>query len=151
MGRFSVRLFVCLFVRSFVREAQPARPEAQPARPEAQPARPEAQPARPEAQPARPEAQPASQPTSGFRPGWLGLRPGWLGLRPSWMARGGMYGQTDGRTNERTDVRKIFPFYRTLSPIGAAAQKTGSANSLACPLVCPNVTMCVHAHFCARP
>ena len=28
---------------------------------------------------------------------------------------------TDGRTNERTDERKISPFYRTSSPIGAAA------------------------------
>ena len=30
---------------------------------------------------------------------------------------------TDGRTNGRTDERKISPFYRTSSPIGAAAQK----------------------------
>ena len=52
----------------------------------------------------------------GFRPGWLGLRPGWLGLRPGWLAQRGMYVWT----NERM---KISPFYRTLSPIGAAAQK----------------------------
>ena len=68
----------------------------------------------------------------GLRPGWLGLKPGWLGLRPGWMAqRGG--GQTDVRTDVRTDGRtdirtdgrtyKISPFYRTMSPIGAAAQK----------------------------
>ena len=51
--------------------------------------------------------------------GWLGLRPGWLGLRPGWMAQRG--GRTDGRTYGRTYVRKISPFYRTSSPIGAAA------------------------------
>ena len=58
------------------------------------------------------------------------LRAGWMGLRPGWMAqRGGMDGWTDsqtnrwkdGRMNGQTDKRKISPFYRTLSPIGAAA------------------------------
>ena len=34
-------------------------------------------------------------------------------------------GRTNERTNERTDGRKISPFYRTSSPIGAAAQKGG--------------------------
>ena len=34
-------------------------------------------------------------------------------------------GRTDVRTNGRTDERKISPFYRTSSPIGAAAQKGG--------------------------
>ena len=29
--------------------------------------------------------------------------------------------RTDGWTDERTDERKISPFYKTLSPIGAAA------------------------------
>ena len=37
------------------------------------------------------------------------------------MAKRGEW--TGGRTNGRTDGRKISPFYRTLSPIGAAAQK----------------------------
>ena len=32
-------------------------------------------------------------------------------------------GWMDGQTNKRTNVRKISPFYRTSSPIGAAAQK----------------------------
>ena len=50
-----------------------------------------------------------------------GFRPGWLGLRPSWMALRG--GQTDERTNKQTHIRKIYPLYRTSSPIGAAAQK----------------------------
>ena len=31
--------------------------------------------------------------------------------------------RTDERTDKRTDKRKISPLYRTLSPIGAAAQK----------------------------
>ena len=43
-----------------------------------------------------------------LRPGWLGLRPVWLGLRPGWLDR-----WTNGKS----------PFYRTLSPIGVAAQK----------------------------
>ena len=30
-------------------------------------------------------------------------------------------GRTDKQTNKRTDGRKITPFYRTLSPIGAVA------------------------------
>ena len=36
---------------------------------------------------------------------------------------------TDGRTDERMDGQKISPFYRTLSPIGAAAQKVGELQS----------------------
>ena len=58
----------------------------------------------------------------GLRPVWLGLRPGWLGLRPGWMAQRGDV-RTNERTNKRTNGRKISPFYRTSSPIGAAAQK----------------------------
>ena len=46
-------------------------------------------------------------------------RPGWLGLRSGWMAQRGE--RTDVRTNGWTDGRKISPFYRTSSPIGAAA------------------------------
>ena len=33
------------------------------------------------------------------------------------------FAQTDGRTDRQMDGQKICPFYRTLSPIGAAAQK----------------------------
>ena len=60
------------------------------------------------------------------RPGWMALRPAWLALGPSsrgmderindWM---------DERTDERMDGQKISPFYRTLFPIGAVAQKGG--------------------------
>ena len=66
-----------------------------------------------------------------LRPAWLALRPVWLALGPS---RGGWTdGQTNGRTykcmnirmykhtNVQTDGRKISSFYRTLSPIRAAA------------------------------
>ena len=39
-----------------------------------------------------------------------------------------MYGHTDrqvdGWTDRRTDVQNFSPFYKTLSPVGAAAQKT---------------------------
>ena len=34
---------------------------------------------------------------------------------------GQMDGWTDGRTDGQTEGRRISPFYRTLSPIGAAA------------------------------
>ena len=49
-----------------------------------------------------------SGPDRGQSPeAWLA---GWLGLRPGWM----------GGTDVQTNRRKISPFYRTLSPIGAA-------------------------------
>ena len=32
-------------------------------------------------------------------------------------------GRTDGRTDVRTDGRNLSPFYRTSSPVGAAARK----------------------------
>jgi len=59
-----------------------------------------------------------SQP--GLRPSQPGLNPSQPGLRPSQLSlkpEGGTNGRTDGRTNKQ----KISPFYRTLSPIGAAA------------------------------
>ena len=51
---------------------------------------------------------------------WLGGPQAWLGGPQAWLdgPEGGdvqTYGRTDGRTY------KISPFYRTLSPIGAAA------------------------------
>ena len=49
-------------------------------------------------------------------PGLLGLRPGGLGLRTGRMAQRG-----NERTNVRTYIQKISPFYRTSYPIGAAA------------------------------
>ena len=55
----------------------------------------------------------------GLRPDCLGLRPDWLGLRPGWMAQRVV--RTNGQTDEQTDKRKISPFYRTSSPIGATA------------------------------
>ena len=51
--------------------------------------------------------------------GWLGFRTVWLGLRHGWMAQRG--GRTDGGADGQTNVRKIYPFYRTSSPIWAAA------------------------------
>ena len=54
----------------------------------------------------------------GLRPSQPGLRPSQSCLKPeAWLA--GWLGLRSGRTN----VWKISPFYRTLSPIGAAAQK----------------------------
>ena len=80
-------------------------------------------PSQPDLRPSQPSLKPETWLAGwlGLRPGWLGLRPGWLGLRPGWMAQRG--GRTDERMYERTDGRKISPFYRTSSPIGAAAQK----------------------------
>ena len=62
-----------------------------------------------------------------LRPAWLALRPDWLGLRPAWLALGLQGG---ARTSYgRTDGRKISTFYRTSSPIGAAAQKAVHVSS----------------------
>ena len=75
-------------------------------------------------EPARQALDPVSHALEPLRPGWLALRPAWLGLRLAWLALGpsrGGNGQTDGRMDGWMDGRKISPFYRTLSPIGAAA------------------------------
>ena len=53
--------------------------------------------------------------------GWLGGLAGWLGGLAGWL--GGLVGGvgwTDGRKEGWTGN---LPFYRTLSPFGAAAQK----------------------------
>ena len=55
--------------------------------------------------------------TSVRPPLWPSGLAGWASGLAGWP-RGG-----DGRTNVRTNGRKISPFYRTSSPIGAAAQK----------------------------
>ena len=47
-----------------------------------------------------------------------GLRACQGGLRAS---QGGTDGRTDGRMDGRMDGQNFFPFYRTLSPVGAAA------------------------------
>ena len=49
-----------------------------------------------------------------------GLKEPDLGLRG--LGEGGTYGRTDVRTDVRTDGRNFSPFYRTSSPVGAAAQ-----------------------------
>ena len=43
------------------------------------------------------------------------------------QTRGG--GWMDGQKNEQTNIWKISPFYRTSSPIGAAAQKAPYLNA----------------------
>ena len=50
---------------------------------------------------------------------WLVGPPAWLAGPQAWLD--GPEGGTDGQTNKWTNRRKISPFYRTLSPIGAAA------------------------------
>ena len=72
------------------------------------PAWPEAQPAWPEAQLARSETQPASQAQASGLAGWVSGQSGW--------PRG-------GPMKGRMEKQKISPFYRSLFPIGAAAQK----------------------------
>ena len=59
-----------------------------------------------------------------LRPAWLALRPAWLGLRPVWLALGPLSGRDRWMYRQ-----KIFPFYRTSSPTGAAAQKTNNRQS----------------------
>ena len=134
MARFSIRPFVRLFVRLSVHPFPPSRAQ--------EPARQALDPASQASEPARQASEPLRPGWLALRPGWLALRPGWLALRPAWLAlrpdwlglrpawlalgpsRGGrMYGRTDVRTYGWTDGRKISPFYRTSSPIGAAAQK----------------------------
>ena len=114
MGRFSVRPSVRLFIRTSPPWA--IQPDLRPSQPGLRPSQPGLRPSQPSLRPSQP----------GLRPNQPGLRPNQPGLRPSqpglagWPG-GGMYGQTDGRTYKQTDVRKISPFYRTLSPIRAAA------------------------------
>ena len=65
---------------------------------------------------------------SGLLPSQPGLRhQAWLDGRQAWLAGPQAWldspeGGTDGRTNKQTN-KHTYPFYRTLSPIGAAAQK----------------------------
>ena len=63
----------------------------------------------------------------GLRPGWASGLAGWASGLAGWPKGGG---RTDVRTYVRTDRRKISPFYRTSSPIGAAAQKAYLFSSL---------------------
>ena len=65
----------------------------------------------------------------GLRASWRGLRANWMGLRVNWVGlRATHQGlrashRGNGWTNGRTDKQNFFAFYRTLSPVGAAAQK----------------------------
>ena len=104
MGRFSV----CSFVRPSIHSPLWAiQPGLRPSQPGLRP------------------SQPCLKPEAWLA-GWLGLISGWLGLSygslagwasgPAGWPRGG-----DGWMNKQTDEQKISPFYRTLSPIGAAA------------------------------
>ena len=97
MGRFSVRPFVRSFVRPPLWSSQPG---LRPSQPGLRPSQPGLRP-----------SQPASQSSLRLQ--------AWLAGPQAWLA--GPEGGTDGRTDKRTDERKISPFYRTSSPIGAAA------------------------------
>ena len=66
----------------------------------------------PTSQASRPASQPQAQPA---RPLAQSARPSQPGLWPSQPA------SQEGRTDGKTDKWKISPFYRTSSPIGAAA------------------------------
>ena len=56
-------------------------------------------------------SDPAAKPQASGMAGWV----------QAWLD--GPEGGMDRRTDKWTDRQKIFPFYRTLSPIGATAQK----------------------------
>ena len=92
-------------VRSFVRPPLWA----------SQPGLRQSQPGLRPSQPGLRPSQPASQPQASGLAGWASGLAGWASGLAGWP-RGG-----NGRTDRRTYVRKISPFYRTLSPIGAAA------------------------------
>ena len=113
-------------IRPSARPFPPLRAQ-EPASQALDPASQASEPARQASEPASQASEPASQASEALRPAWLALRPDWMGLRPAWLALGPLRGGTDirmdGRTYGRTDGRKISPFYRTSSPIGAAAQK----------------------------
>jgi len=47
-----------------------------------------------------------------------------MALRPAWLALGPWGRRMDRQTDIHTALRKISPFYRTLSPIGTTAQKS---------------------------
>ena len=51
--------------------------------------------------------------------GWLAGPQAWLAGPQAWLA--GPQAWLDGPEGERTDQLKISPFYRTYSPMGAAA------------------------------
>ena len=72
----------------------------------------------------------------GLRASWRALRASWKGLRANQKglrasqkglraSQGGTYVCTDVWTNRWTYVQNFSPFYKTLSPLGAAAQKGG--------------------------
>ena len=94
------------------------------------------QPVPPLAQPAGPEAQP-DMPEAGGLAGWLAGPQIWLAGPQIWLAgpRAWLAGHQawldgpEGRTDGWTNVQKISPFYRTLSPIGATAQKLHNFDS----------------------
>ena len=85
------------------------------ARPEAKQARPGAQPARPEIQTARHEVQPARQASGLSLQAWLDGPQAWLDGPQAWLD------DPEGGTDGWMDKQKISAFYRTSSPIGAAA------------------------------
>ena len=92
-------------------EGLPEEPEGLPKGPEGLPEGPEGLPEGPEGLPEGPEG------LSG-------------GRRACQEAGGGTDVRTDVHTDVRTDVRNFSPFYRTSSPVGAAAQKRGLAKQM---------------------
>ena len=58
-----------------------------------------------------------------------GQMDGWTDGRMDGQTDGQMDGRTDGWMDKQMDGRKISPFYRTLSPIGAAASLQPNFNS----------------------
>ena len=109
------------FVRSSVRPSVPPSRAQEPARQALDPARQASEPARQASEPARQASEPASQPGLEGSEACLAGSEAWLDgskacLAGSWALEGG-----NGWTNGRMDGRKISPFYRTSSPIGATA------------------------------
>ena len=111
--------YVCPYVRPYVRLS--VRPPLWAIQPGLRPSQPVLRPS----QPGLRSSQPAKSQASGMA-GLASDLAGWASGLAGWRRGGG----TDGRMDKRTDGRKISPFYRTLSPIGAAAQKSPHSTGL---------------------
>ena len=104
---------------------RPSQPGLRPSQPGLRPSQPGLRPSQPGLRPRQPgmrSSQPASLRLQAWLAGpgaWLTGPEAWLAGPQAWLA--GPQAWLEGPEGGRTDKRKIFPFYRTSSPIRAAA------------------------------
>ena len=99
-------------------------------------------------------ARGASGPVSGV---WQPAKGVWGPIRGSWGPDRGSRGQAErerGGADRQTDKWIFFPFYRSLSPIGAAAQKNQTDRQtdnvfgeIRGPYACVWIIWCLHLFF----